>query len=109
MIQTHCISKRFNLAQNPPLAPKTVYDKGMKNELASFLLIPADPKLAGFGTLWLEYQTREAAEDVQAYYAERGFTYDLVPVLAAETALAAEAAETASYFPSWGAAMGEWA
>ena len=32
MIQTHCISKRFNLAQNPPLAPETVYDKGMKNE-----------------------------------------------------------------------------
>lgn len=33
MIQTHCISKRFNLAQNPPLAPETVYDKSMKNEI----------------------------------------------------------------------------
>ena len=34
VIQTHCISKRFNLAQNPPLAPETVYDKGMKKEIA---------------------------------------------------------------------------
>ena len=73
VIQTHCISKHFNLAQHPPLAPKTVYDKGMKNEIS----VPV-------------YETLEA-------------------LLAAETALAAEAAETASDFPSWGAAMGEWA
>jgi len=33
----------------------------------------------------------------------------LEALLAAETALAAEAAEPASDFPSWGAAMGEWA
>jgi hypothetical protein len=55
----------------------------MKNELASFLLIPADPKLAGFAPLWMEYQNQKAAEEVQAHYAERGFTYDLVPVLEA--------------------------
>jgi len=33
----------------------------------------------------------------------------LEALLAAETALAAEATETASDLPSWGAAMGEWA
>ena len=34
MIQTHFISKHFNLAQNPPFGPQPVYDKGMKNEIA---------------------------------------------------------------------------
>ena len=82
MIQTHCISKRFNLAQNPPFGPQPVYDKGMKNEIASFLLIPADPKLAGIGSLWEEYATLEAAEDNQAEYADRGLNYDILPVLA---------------------------
>ena len=33
----------------------------------------------------------------------------LAELLEAELALAAVAAETASDFPSWGAAMGEWA
>ena len=81
MIQTHCISKRFNLAQNPPLAPKTVYDKGMKNETSMFLLIPSDPKLAGIGTLWIEYRSHEAAEDAQDEFADRGLNYDIVPVV----------------------------
>jgi hypothetical protein len=61
---------------------KRRYDNGMKNEIASFLLIPADPKLAGIGSLWEEFRTLEAAEDAQDEYAGRGLNYDLVPVLA---------------------------
>lgn len=50
------------------------------NETA-FLLIPSSAKLAGLGHLWLEYASREAAEDAQDEFADRGLNYDLVPVL----------------------------
>ena len=56
-----------------------MYDKGMKNE--TFLLIPSSSNLAGLGHLWLEYASREAAEDAQDEFADRGLNYDLVPVL----------------------------
>ena len=54
----------------------------MKNETASFLLIPSSSKLAGLGHLWLDYTSREAAEDAQDEFADRGLNYDLVEVLA---------------------------
>ena len=82
MIQTHCISKRFNLAQNPPFGLQPVYDKGMKNEIASFLLVPANPKLAGLGNLWEEFTSLDAAEDRQIELADCGLDYDVLPVLA---------------------------
>jgi hypothetical protein len=46
MIQTHCISVCNDLAQKHPLAPKTVYDKGMKNETASTLTARFDAIMA---------------------------------------------------------------
>ena len=46
-----------------------------------YLLIPSSSKLAGLGHLWLEYASREAAEDAQDEFADRGLNYDLVPVL----------------------------
>lgn len=48
----------------------------------SFLLVPANPKLAGLGHLWMDYASREAAEDAQDEFADRGLDYDLVEVLA---------------------------
>jgi hypothetical protein len=53
----------------------------MKNESSMFLLIPSDPKLAGNGTLWIEYRSHEAAEDAQDEFADRGLNYDIVPVV----------------------------
>jgi len=51
----------------------------MKNETVSFLLVPANPKLACYAE---EYLTLEAAEDAQDEYADRGLDYDVVRVLA---------------------------
>jgi hypothetical protein len=62
--------------------PDLCHNKGMKNETALFLLIPADPKLAGIGSLWEEFRSYEAAEDAQDEYADRGLNYDIMPVLA---------------------------
>ncbi len=55
----------------------------MKNETASYLLIPSDPKLAGIGSYWAEFASLEAAEDAQDEYAGRGLNYDIMPVQAA--------------------------
>lgn len=68
-----------NWNRNPPHDPETRYISYM-NETA-FLLIPSSSKLAGLGHLWLEYASREAAEDAQDEFADRGLNYDLVPVL----------------------------
>ena len=46
----------------------------------TFLLIPSSPKLAGNGSLWIEYASQEAAEDAQDEFADRGLNYDLVKV-----------------------------
>jgi hypothetical protein len=55
----------------------------MKNETASFLLVPSDPKLAGLTCYWEEFRSLEAAEDAQDEYADRGLNYDVLPVMAA--------------------------
>ena len=49
------------------------------NEL-SFLLLPSDPKLAHLACWAEEFASREAAEDAQDEYADRGLNYDLVVV-----------------------------
>ena len=71
MIQTHCISKRFNLAQNPPNRPKTRYDKYMtKNELEILTAPPlpvaqgvALPALEPVAYTGLEWLTDEAFQE----------------------------------------------
>jgi hypothetical protein len=44
---------------------------------SSFLLVPANPKLACYAE---EFASREAAEDAQDEYADRGLDYDVVAV-----------------------------
>ena len=46
----------------------------------SFLLTPSSKKLATLSHLWIEYSSREAAEDAQDEFADHGLNYDLVEV-----------------------------
>jgi len=55
------------------------YDKGTEEKKPmTFLLIPSSPKLRALSHLWIEYSSREAAEDAQDEFFDRGLNYDLV-------------------------------
>ena len=57
------------------------YDKGTEaKKPMSFLLVPSSSKLATLSHLWIDYSSREAAEDAQDEFADRGLNYDIVEV-----------------------------